>query len=384
MPSQIKTYRIVLIDIADPHRHVDEVRRDFAELRSLVNTYGGIDIVHIIQHRTKPDKATYIGSGKVLELVDIVRDKQINIVVINAIVNASLLFNLTQILWKSNPHIQVWDRVDLILQIFKKHSTTAQAKLQIEIAEMNHMGPRIYGLGGTYFSRQGGGIGGRGIGETNIELMKRHWRDHIKKKRDELAKLEKDHWHQVQRRKVNGIKTVSIIGYTNAGKTTLFNHLTKKNKVVKNALFVTLDSSVGKLYLPKIKKEIFISDTIGFIKNLPSSLIDSFKSTLMESIMADLLIQVIDITDPQIYEKMDIVENILTDLKIVNNKRIFVFNKIDLLEEKDVITTIRRLKNNYPIHSPQFISVKLNVGIENLLETVSNQLFLSPPDQHQL
>lgn len=374
MITQGKPYRIVLIDIADTHRHVDEVRRDFVELQSLVNTYGGINIVHIIQHRTRPDKATFIGSGKVLELVEIVRDKQIDIVVVNAVVNVSQLFNLTQFLWKSNSDIQVWDRVDLILQIFKKHAHTAESKLQIEIAEMYHMGPRIYGLGGTYFSRQGGGIGTKGIGETNIELMKRHWRMHIKKKREELAKLETNHLLQIQRRKVSGMKTVSIIGYTNAGKTTLFNSLTKKNNIVKNALFVTLDSTVGKLYFPDKKQGITISDTIGFIKNLPSSLIDSFKSTLMESVNADLLIQVIDIADPEMYEKMEIVERILSDLKIAYKKRIFVFNKIDAIVG-DKLSLIRRLKDDYKTYFPQFISITYNAGLEELVKAIQDQLF---------
>ena len=150
----------------------------------MASTYHGIDVVDIIQHRTRPDKATFIGKGKVEELIGIVNKQKIDIVVVNAIVNPSVLFNLTQYLWNDHPDIQVWDRFDLILNIFDKHAHTAEAKLQIELARMHHMGPRIYGLGENYFSRQGGGgTNTKGQGETNIEIMKRHFRTQIRLKK---------------------------------------------------------------------------------------------------------------------------------------------------------------------------------------------------------
>src|SRR5450830_888519 len=169
--------KVVIIDVINPHLKIEEATKNLEELKSLVSTYHGIDVVDIIQHRTRPDKATFIGLGKVAELVDIVKKQKIDIVVVNAIVNPSVLFNLTQSLWNDNPDIEVWDRVDLILNIFDKHAHTAEAKLQIELARMYHMGPRIYGLGENYFSRQGGGgTNTKGQGETNIEIMKRHFR----------------------------------------------------------------------------------------------------------------------------------------------------------------------------------------------------------------
>src|SRR3990167_11314083 len=235
-----KVHRVVLVDVVNPYQHKEEAIKNLEELKSLVATYKGIDVIDIIQHRTRPDKTTFIGSGKTTELADIVAGKKINIVVVNAIVNPSVLFNLTQILWTKNPNIQVWDRIDLILNIFDLHAHTTEAKLQIEIARMQHMGPRIYGLGGTYFSRQAGGIGMRGIGETNIELMKRHWRDQIKNVQDQLNKITKIKTDQLERRRGQGFKTASIVGYNNAGKTTLFNILTKKQKLAKNVLFATL------------------------------------------------------------------------------------------------------------------------------------------------
>jgi len=370
-----KVHRVVLIDVIDPHLNKEDALKNLQELKSLVATYNGIDVVNIIQHRTRPDKATFIGSGKVVELAQIVAEKQIDIVVVNAIVNPGVLFNLTQNLWDINPKIQVWDRVDLILNIFDKHAFTTEAKLQIEIARMHHMGPRIYGLGETYFSRQGGGTNTKGQGETNIELMKRHWREQIKKKKDQLEKISSQHLIQLERRKANNITAISIVGYTNAGKTSLFNLLTKKQKVVKDALFVTLDSVTGKFYFPVQKKEATISDTIGFIKDLPSSLIDSFKSTLMESIHADLLLHIIDISDPEMSEKIEIVEKILKELQVRAKKTIFVFNKIDAFTG-DGKKILKEIDEKYSQFFPQFISVTTDYGIEKLKKAVEKVLFL--------
>ncbi len=368
-----KIHRVVLIDVVDPHQQKEDAIKNLEELRSLVATYKGVDVIDIIQHRTHPDKATFIGSGKALELADIVAVKKIDIVVVNAIVNPSVLFNLTRILWSKNSNIQVWDRIDLILNIFDLHAHTTEAKLQIEIARMQHMGPRIYGLGGTYFSRQGGGIGTKGIGETNIELMKRHWRDQIKKKKDELEKVSQQHLTQLERRKDNNLVSVSIVGYTNAGKTSLFNLLAKKKKFVENALFVTLDSVSGRLYLPTLKKEVTVSDTIGFIRNLPSSLINSFKSTLMESIHANILLHVIDISDPKMNEKIEIVEQILSEIRVQSKKIIYVFNKIDAYKG-DGEKILAEINNKYSHFSPQFISVTTDYGIKKLINEIEKNL----------
>lgn len=368
-----KAQRIVLVDVIDPHCRKDEAIKNLQELKSLVATYHGISVVSIIQHRTRPDKSTFIGSGKVFELIEIVSKEHIDIVVINAIVNPTTIFNLTRKFWKNNPNIVVWDRIDLILNIFDKHAHTAEAKLQIELARMRHMGPRIYGLGKTYFSRQTGGIGTRGLGETNIELMKRHWRVQIKKKKDELEKLASKHLLQIERRKMNNIQSISIVGYTNAGKTSLFNMLTKRKKIVEDALFVTLDSVTGKLYLPSQKREITISDTIGFIKDLPTTLIGAFKSTLMESVNADILLHVIDISDSEMFEKIRIVEDILLDMRVQAKKIIYVFNKIDAFEGNGE-NILKEINNKYSIYTPQFISVSTNFGVEKLKKQIESDL----------
>lgn len=359
-----KKYRVAIVDIIKPHYHTQKALTSLQELRSLVDTYHGINIVSIIQHRIRQDQATFIGSGKMLELIKIVKEKHIDIVVINNIVNPTILFNITQMLWSTNPNIQVWDRVDLILNIFDKHAHTKEAKLQIEIARMNHMGPRIYGLG-TYFTRQAGGIGTKGIGETNIELMKRHWRREIKKRKIELDKISNQHLKQLRKRKESNILAISIVGYTNAGKTSLFNKLTKKKKDVKSELFVTLDSVTGKIYFPSLQMKATVSDTIGFIKDLPSSLINSFKSTLIESIYADILLHVIDISDQDMNQKIKVVEQILSELQVKAKKIIYVFNKIDAYTG-DGEKILEEINSKYRQFSPQFTSVTTDFGIDKL------------------
>lgn len=227
------------------------------------------------------------------------------------------------------------------------------------------MGPRIYGMG-FVMSRQGGGIGTSGVGETNTELMKRHWRNEIKKVNDELDKLSTEREKRIERRKKEGFKTVSIVGYTNAGKSNLFNKLTGRDVLVQNVLFATLDSVVGEVYIPDLSQKVLFTDTIGFIRNLPPRLIQAFKSTLLESIHADVILHLIDASDRESFEKLKVVEEILNDLKIDESKVIYVFNKTDKISKAD----IDRLEENYRQYSPIFISVKDNLGLEKLMKEV--------------
>ncbi|HUD44293.1 MAG TPA: GTPase HflX [Patescibacteria group bacterium] len=360
--------KFLLISVVPQGMTDETVFQDMQELSSLVRTYGGQISEFLIQHRDKSDKGMFIGKGKIEEAAEIISKEKIDIVVMNSVLKSTQLFDFKTLWQKNNPKIEVWDRVDLILHIFSLHASTAEAKLQIELAQMRHMGPRIYGMG-YVLSQQAGGIGTLGVGETNTELMRRHWRDQIKKTQEKLTKLSSEREQQLERRRKIGMQTISIVGYTNAGKTALFNTLCGKHKLTKNVLFATLDSAVGKMYLQELKQEIFLSDTIGFIQNLPLSLINAFKSTLMESIHADVLLHVIDASDPNMEKKIGVVETILQELKIENKNRIYVFNKMDVanIDEKDL------QKQFAPFH-PQCISVKNNSGIEELKSTIEQQL----------
>lgn len=374
MSMQSSTLRkFILIDVVPPTVQKPEAEENLAEMVSLINTYRGGKIVQIIQRRANPHPGTYIGSGKAIEVRQAIREHKIDVVIINGIASSSQVFRLTKLFWEVNPDVEVWDRVDLILHIFDKHARTAEAKLQIELAQMRHMGPRMYGLSGE-LGRQAGGIGGRGVGETNVELMKRHWRDAMQTASKKLSELEKIRKQQLDRRREIGFKTVSIVGYTNAGKSTLFNYLTGKKKLAKDVLFATLDSTVGKMYLKNVQEELMISDTIGFIQNLPPELIQAFKSTLMESIHAHLLLHVIDASDPKMYEKIAVVKKILHDLGLDTKQQLNVFNKADALSLEKRTAIVESLDGT----PHTFISAKTGEGIQELIENIE-ELFWSKP-----
>lgn len=369
MNENNQTLRFLPIHVINPRANKEKSVDIGEELESLINTLGGEIVDRVIQRLDNPDNATYIGKGKVGEVIEIIKKRQVDIVVLNNSAKPNQVFRLKTAFQKANPNIQVYDRVDLILHIFDKHALTREAKLEIQLARMKYMGPRIYGMG-YVMSRQGGGIGTLGVGETNTELMKRHWKQSIKKITDELSKMSDEKEKRIERRKREGFKTISIVGYTNAGKSSLFNNLTGKNVSVENALFVTLDSSVGQVYLPEISKQILFTDTIGFTRNLPPRLIQAFKSTLLESIHADIILHVVDASDPEIFEKIIIVDDILKDLAIDSDRVIYIFNKTDKISSK----TRLNLENKYKLYNPIFISAKIDRNLKSILDVIIKKL----------
>lgn len=358
-PSRVP--RCLLVQVIDPHTHRDDALNNFEELDLLVETFGAVVLERTVQHKPNPHLGTYIGPGKVEEVKELIIKKHIDIVILNDVTTAGQIFRLEKTLWEVNPDIRVWDRADLILSLFDQHASSKEAKLQIELARLSHLGPRIYGMGGTYFSRQGGGIGTRGLGETNIERMRRHIKNNIRKLQKELSEVAARRLSTIHERRRNGAFSVALVGYTNAGKTSLFNTLTGKTKEIKNALFTTLDSTAGKLAGTDSSRHILVTDTIGFLEGLPPFLIDAFRSTLMESIHADLLIHVVDGADTRMNKKIRIVEDILRELG-VNVSPLLVFNKLDQIPEKQ----LEEMYTTYQASHPHYISVKAGAGIKAL------------------
>lgn len=357
--------KILFVYLARPRMSRSEMEKDITELWQLVETLGNATVMDTIVQHGDVTASTYIGTGKVGEIAEYLETHEINTIILNGTLKPNQKFTILKQFWEKHPTIQVWDRIDLILAIFSHHARTTEAGLQINLARMRHMGPRIFGMG-MILSRQGGGIGTRGLGETNTELMERHWKREIQKVREALDKLSDNRKRQMENRKNMGIKTISIVGYTNAGKTSLFNLLTHKKHLVENALFATLDSTVGEIFMPALHQKVVISDTIGFISNLPPDLIEAFSSTLMESVHADVMLHVIDAADRDIVEKIRVVRSILASLHVPSEKEILVFNKIDMITQEDKAKITARTTSSPFV----LVSTKTLEGIEELTTSV--------------
>lgn len=312
---------------------VETAEKTRQETKQLVDTWGGVVVKDMTQRLDHPHPKFYIGTGKLEELKQWVEAEEVDVVIIDGFAKSSQLFRIEKELWNIYTEIRVWDRIDLILHIFDLHATTVESQLQIKLARTTHMGPRIYGLGKTELSRQGGGVGTRGKGETNIEFERRQIKEDQQSIKKELKKLLKQKHKRLAKRNSLGIGPVALVGYTSAGKTTLFNTLTGKEKEMNKGLFTTLDTVVGKLKTPNFDQPILVSDTIGFISNLPPVLIESFKSTLLESLEAKLLLHVVDLSDAEIIEKILVVHEILQSLK-AQQPRFLVLNKSDLVSKQ--------------------------------------------------
>jgi GTP-binding protein HflX len=348
-----------------------------AELEKLVSTYRGIVVLQTLQKRDEPDYTTYVWKGKLDEVLNLSVELKADVLIIGNILKPRQVFAIIQEIEKRKLKIQVWDRVDLILKIFQLHAKTPEAKLQIQLASLKHMGPRIFGMG-MELDRLGGGGGAanKGIGETNTEIMKRHLREMERKTKEKINHYRKVRVQNRLGRKRMNATTVGIVGYTNAGKSTLMNTLTDKGVYEKDELFATLGTSVGRLKLPqtafvdsegnfKSRPDILIYDTIGFIRDLPPELVDAFSSTLEESLSCDLLLQVVDASDPHIIDRIAVTDDILTRIG-AKQPRWYVFNQID----KCTPAQIKKLKTTYKHLKPLFVSAKTRVWVDELIQKI--------------
>ena len=301
------------------------------ELKRLLDTAGAVCVETFIQ-RTDPESKTYIGSGKAKEIGLFCSANDITLAVCNDELTPSQIKNLEDIM----DGVEVIDRSMLILEIFKKHAVSAEGKLQVEIAELRYTVPRLIGKG-AQLSRQGGGGGGgggarRGAGETKLETDRRHVKHRIEYLKSQLEELERTSNLKRHSRKRSGIPLVVVAGYTNAGKSTLLNHLTGAGILAEDKLFATLDTTTRKFTLPE-GKEILLTDTVGFIQRLPHHLIKAFKSTLDEVAYADVVIIVADASDSNCVRQLDVCEKLLSELSAGDKPTLYVFNKCDKAAE---------------------------------------------------
>ena len=376
--------KVFLVDLVDKQTNREILEDRMRELENLVNTYGGVVVLQKYQKKDHPDLRTYVGKGKLEEIIADMLRLEANLLVIGNALKPAQIYAINEKLREvSEEHnlkdkMVAWDRIDLILKIFEKHAESGEARLQIELAAIKHMGPRIYGMG-MELSRQWGssGSGGgatRGIGETNTERMKRHLKEKVLKIEKKLVEYQQMRKLHRDSRKKKGMPTIWIVGYTNAGKSSLLNALTNKGVLAENKLFATLGTNVGKCYLitnPEtwLGKEVLLNDTIGFIRDLPPKLIKSFSSTLEDSIESDLLLHVIDASDIFVQERIEVVHQVLSDIG-AHQPKILVFNKLDQASDEQ----IAMLREKYADYECVFISVKEKMWFEELRDKLIEKM----------
>ncbi len=316
----------VLVSVSTTDR-LDECHRSLDELARLLETAGGSEYGRVIQNRDTPDKATYIGSGKVKELAELVEaDGEVSLIIFDNELTPSQIKNLEDAI----PNVRVIDRTMLILDIFALHAVTGEGKLQVEIACLRYTAPRLTGRGKD-LSRLGGGIGTRGPGESKLESDRRHIKRRIAALSAEIADIERTRAVKRAARERSGIKSAAIIGYTNAGKSTLLNTLTDAGILAEDKLFATLDPTTRRLTLPS-GAEILLTDTVGFIDRLPTHLVKAFKSTLEELKYADYIISITDASEEIVERerKRAVTKSLISELGAGDKPMIEVFNKCDI------------------------------------------------------
>jgi len=316
--------RAILVGIRHPRESSIEARESLFELERLAHTAGAVVVATTQQEIKKIEPSIYIGKGKLEEIRSLIAKYQIDTVVFDEDLTPGQNRNLEEAL-----RCKVVDRTGLILDIFAQHAKSREGKLQVELAQCLYFLPRLVGQW-EHFGRLGGGIGTRGPGETQLEVDRRRVRERISSIKQQLQKVERSRNLHRQQREGVPIPTVAMVGYTNAGKSTLMNQLTQAGVLVEDKLFATLDPTVRRLKLPS-GRQVLLSDTVGFIRKLPHALVEAFKATFEEVRAADLLLHVVDSSYPTWQQQKEVVESVLRELDLHEKPTIEVFNKIDLL-----------------------------------------------------
>ena len=364
---QLQLERVVLVGVWT-EGSAEMAENSLAELKALAETAGSEVLDGLIQRRDKPDPATYIGSGKVIELRQIVVATGADTVICDGELSPSQLRQLEDKL-----KVKVVDRTALILDIFAQHAKSKEGKAQVELAQIAYLLPRLRGWGDSLSRQVGGraaggaGIGGRGPGETKIETDRRRIRDKMAKLRREIAEMKVSRDTKRQERKRFNIPSVAIAGYTNAGKSSLLNKLTDAGVLVENALFATLDPTVRKSQTSE-GRVYTLSDTVGFVRHLPHELIDAFKSTLEEVSGADLIVHVVDGSHSDPFEQIRAVREVITEIGGGEIPEIIAINKVDAADPDVVMEILRKEKNSFAF------SARTGFGIEGLVRAIEKSL----------
>ena len=364
---QLQLERVVLVGVWT-EGSAEMAENSLAELKALAETAGSEVLEGLIQRRDKPDPSTYIGSGKLIELRQIVVATGADTVVCDGELSPSQLRTLEEKL-----KVKVVDRVALILDIFAQHAKSKEGKAQVELAQIAYLLPRLRGWGDSLSRQVGGraaggaGIGGRGPGETKIETDRRRIRDKMAKLRREIAEMKTSRDTKRQERKRFNIPSVAIAGYTNAGKSSLLNELTGAGVLVENALFATLDPTVRKCETSE-GRVYTLSDTVGFVRHLPHQLIDAFKSTLEEVSDADLIVHVVDGSHSDPFEQIRAVREVIKEIGGGDIPEIIAINKVDIASPDVVMEILRKEPNSYAF------SVRSGFGIEGLVHAIEKSL----------
>lgn len=351
----------ILVGCLLDNRDAERARLSMEELGELADT-AGVEVLDVItQNRERVDAAWYLGSGKIEEIAHRAREREVDVVIFNDELSPSQTRNLDRVF-----DCKVIDRTQLILDIFARRAQSREGKIQVELAQYNYLLPRLAGQG-KQLSRLGGGIGTRGPGETKLESDRRHIRKRISELKQQLADIVRTRQLHRERRKKNNVFQVALVGYTNAGKSTLLNQLTKAETLQEDKLFATLDPTTRQLVLPS-GMEVLLTDTVGFIQDLPTTLVAAFRSTLEGIKEADLILHVVDSHHPDLEIHMEVVDRVLKELDAGQIPQLVVFNKADLV-----------LPGTYlpPVEESIFISALRQEDLQRLLERIEAYAYAS-------
>ncbi len=365
MIEKTEIAQAVLVGINTGECELSDTERSLAELERLLETAGGTCFAKVIQNKEHPDPRTCIGSGKVAEIAMLCASYGVGLVVFDTELSPAQIKNLEDCLGDA---VRVIDRSMLILDIFALHAVSGEGKLQVELAQLKYTAPRLIGKG-TQMSRLGGGIGTRGPGESKLESDRRHMKRRIAALEEELRALDRTRQTMRAARDRSGIRKVAIVGYTNAGKSTLLNRLTDAGILAEDKLFATLDPTTRKLELPD-GTSVLLTDTVGFIRKLPHHLIHAFKSTLDEAVYADVLMIVVDASDPEYAQQLATTEQLLEELGASEKPTLYVFNKCD----KGANFAFRSLGTYAQNHRTVTVSAQTGQGIEKMLSELQELL----------